>query len=205
MVKALTYTNIPTTSFVQHGDLVFVDTRCGPMCDAITAVTSSKYELSLSHVGIFAISEQDSFIVEATGAGVVTTSWADFKAKHNKELFVGRMKAPFNTKSYLDKVVQFCVAQLGKSYDDFFVMDSEMYYCSELIYEATKSANNDVDVFELHPMTFKKPNSNKFDKGWKQYFKKLNIPIPEGELGINPGGMTLSPHLDFYLLTNKAL
>ena len=31
---------------------------------------------------------------------------------------------------------------------------------------------------------------------WEKYFEALNLSIPEGEPGLNPGGMSLSPALE---------
>ena len=45
-------------------------------------------------------------------------------------------------------------------------------------------------------MTFLDPESNDTIDVWKEYYKKLNIKIPEGELGINPGIMSLSSKID---------
>jgi hypothetical protein len=38
-------------------------------------------------------------------------------------------------------------------------------------------------------MTFKELNSENFLPAWEEYFNKMNVPIPEGKPGINPGDM----------------
>lgn len=45
-------------------------------------------------------------------------------------------------------------------------------------------------------MTFKSPGSDEITEGWKEYFDKLHLPVPEGELGINPGAMSQSDVID---------
>jgi hypothetical protein len=62
-----------------------------------------------------------------------------------------------------------------------------------LIYEIFKRANNGEAVFDLQPMTFIDPETGKTFPAWIDYFDDLNEPIPEGEPGLNPGGLSCSP------------
>ena len=45
-------------------------------------------------------------------------------------------------------------------------------------------------------MTFKNPKNHKTLTTWKNYFRNLKQPIPEGELGINPADILRSPKLN---------
>ena len=45
-------------------------------------------------------------------------------------------------------------------------------------------------------MTFKDPETDSIFPIWKNYFKELNVPIPEGKDGLNPGGMSTSKYID---------
>ena len=73
-------------------------------------------------------------------------------------------------------------------YDEVFIMNNDSYYCSELIYDAFKEDT----VFQLYPMTFLHPNTNDTLKVWKDYYLKLGEKIPQNQLGINPGIISLS-------------
>ena len=75
-------------------------------------------------------------------------------------------------------------------------ISNNKYYCSELIYDSFKYANYNKPIFELQKMTYKDPETNKIFPIWEDYFKKLNIPVPEGKLGLNPGGMSMSSYID---------
>src|SRR5690606_33541630 len=44
--------------------------------------------------------------------------------------------------------------------------------------------------------TFNDPDTGQPFPAWVEYYRDLGIPIPEGEPGLNPGGMSRSPHLD---------
>ena len=73
---------------------------------------------------------------------------------------------------------------IGKKYDEFFSIENDKYYCSELIYDIFDQTN--FTLFELKPMTFKEPKTNRFMQIWTDYFSALSYKIPEGMLGINP-------------------
>ena len=76
-----------------------------------------------------------------------------------------------------------------------YVIGDNTYYCSELLYEMFSYAIPKTNPFKLNPMTFKDPETNETFEFWKNYYKKLNVKIPEGELGLNPNGMSVSPNI----------
>ena len=120
----------------------------------------------------------------------VTTSSIDsflnrsFDKYGNPKVIVGRLKK----KHLLSNAIAFSKQQIGISYDEMFLMNNNSYYCSELIY---KSFEKD-SVFTLEPMTFLYPNTQDTVQEWKDYYSELQLKIPQNELGINPGFMSLS-------------
>ncbi|KES12289.1 hypothetical protein SASC598O02_000930, partial [Snodgrassella alvi SCGC AB-598-O02] len=54
----------------------------------------------------------------------------------------------------------------------------------------------DKKFFPLQPMTFKSKDSGEFPEYWVKHFKKMGIPIPEGQPGNNPGDMSRSELLN---------
>ena len=44
-------------------------------------------------------------------------------------------------------------------------------------------------------MTFKDSETNKTLPFWESYYADLDTEIPEGELGLNPNGMSISPNI----------
>jgi len=96
----------------------------------------------------------------------------------------------------IPKAIELAKTKLGKSYDDIFDIKNDKYYCSELLYESFKYANDEQAIFQLFPMTYKDPETKETFSIWETYFEKLEIEIPEGELGLNPGGMSRSKHID---------
>ena len=77
-----------------------------------------------------------------------------------------------------------------QKYDAEFKINNDKFYCSELIHDIFLEANNNTPIFQLEPMTYKV--NGKTLLVWEEYFNNLNIPIPENEPGINPGGISLS-------------
>ena len=165
----LPFVLIPTFIYAKHhfelkeGDLLFQDIDCGELCDAIEEVTQGYDGCKTSHVGLVVKDSSNKLVViEAVSKGVVLTDIASFldriKDKDNKpKVFVGRLKKEY---SYLiPSACELAQTYLGQKYDDYFLLDSEGVYCSELIYNAFKKANNDEPFFELKPMTFKSPKN----------------------------------------------
>lgn len=179
---------------LQTGDFLFLDLDCGPLCDAIESVTQSYKNQHFSHIGLVYHRNDSTFIIEALGKGVRLTPLQKFLSLTAKPAYTGRLRNKH--KWLIDKAIQFSLNQLGTPYDDQFLYDNGKYYCSELIYDAFKSANENKPFFELSPMTYKQPGSSHFFPAWVEYFKKLGMEIPEGKPGCNPGGISTSDKIE---------
>ncbi len=197
---------ISDTVNLQDGDLLFQDLDCGSFCDAIEEVTQGVNGARLSHIGIVFIKEDSVFVIEAISKGVSVTPLSVFlsrtiDADNKPKVIVGRLK---NNYLYLAPIaVKEALKLVGKPYDDVFDINNDVYYCSEVVYLAFLRANNNHIVFELTPMTYISPKTGKTYELWTSYFEKLNIPIPEGKLGINPGGISSSVYLDMFFPYGK--
>jgi hypothetical protein len=175
---------------LQEGDLLFQDLNCGELCDAIEAVTEGVNGKDFSHCAMVVKINDSLKVLEAIGDQVQVNTLKDFFARSGdtasiQNITVGRVlekyqpiiaKASLKAKEYI-----------GQPYDDVFLMNNNSWYCSELLYEVFKEANDAQDFFELNPMTFKDPNTHTFFPAWVDYYKQLKQDIPEGKPGINPG------------------
>lgn len=179
---------------LRDGDLIFQDLDCGPLCDAIEQVTKAYGTRHFSHIGMVYTRNDSTYVLEAIGKSVQLTPLAAFTSRTSHEMLIGRVKTSYP--GVADKAVSFALKQLGKPYDNAFLYNNGKYYCSELIYDAFRSANGNRDFFVLQPMTFKRPGSSSYFPVWLDYYKKLGISIPEGKPGINPGGISLSDKID---------
>lgn len=177
---------------LQEGDLLFQDIDCGPLCDAIEAVTEGVEGRDFSHVGIAARVHGRLLVVEAIGTEVQAIEQDAFFLRSDK-VVVGR---PFRSHRRLAKrAAQEAVNLIGTPYDDAFLPDTARLYCSELIALSYQRANHDVPFFDTPSMTFKDPRTNAYFPAWVQYYAELGSPIPEGQPGYNPGGLSRQPSL----------
>ena len=194
-----------STPEFQVGDILFQDLDCGPPCEAIEAVTSGYNGAQLSHNGIITEIKGDKFsqifLVEAIGEGVVKTPLDKFLKRSNK-VIVGRLK-PDYTYMISDAINYIETSILGKPYDYIFDLENDTYYCSEVIYQGFQVADSTQNLFVINPMTFNEPNSKNPFVHWVTYYEELNAAIPEGELGLNPGGMSQSDKIDIIHIFEK--
>lgn len=178
----------------QDGDLVFQDADCGSFCEAIGKVTQSYGGKRFSHVGLIKIEDTSVYVLEAVGKGVLKTPISAFLQKSLNEkgkpkVMVGRPVQALQ--QFIPKAIESAESRLGKTYDEVFDIQNDSYYCSELIYFAFKEASGQ-ELFKLEPMTFCDPATKKTFGVWEEYYKSLGQPIPEGQPGLNPGGISRS-------------
>lgn len=179
---------------LQPGDLLFQDLDCGPLCEAIESVTQGYQGAHLSHVGMVASTDgAEPMVIEAIGDSVRLTPVSRFLARSSDaqgrpKVLVGRLQG--EPAQLIAKALDRARSQLGKPYDDRFLMGNDAFYCSELIYDAFQFANAGEPVFELAPMTYRNPSTGQTFAPWSRYFAELNMPVPEGLPGLNPGGMS---------------
>jgi hypothetical protein len=190
---------------VQPGDLLFRDSNCGPICDAIKKVTTGYKGAKLTHVGIAARDENGrTIVIEAVSAGVKETDLQEFLNRSTSDsnqpkVVVGRLKQSY--RRLIPAAIKEAEALKGKPYDKGFEIDNDAYYCSELIYEIFRRANAGRPVFMLEPMTFKDPKTGLTLPAWREYFSNLGVEIPEGKPGINPGAISRSPAIDIVYMS----
>ena len=193
-----------TKQSFQVGDIFFQDLDCGPPCQAIEAVTSGYQGAQLSHCAIITSigsSNHDTILTEAIGETVIQTTLHDFLNRSNK-VFVGRLK---NEYQYMipDAITYIQTDLNGKPYDYIFDINDDTYYCSEIIYEGLKKADNTQELFSLKPMTFNEPGTDIPFVHWVDYYENLGHPIPEGALGLNPGRMSRSDAIEIIHVYEK--
>ena len=188
----------PKTEALQEGDLLFQDLNCGELCDAIEAVTEGVNGKDFSHCAIVVKINDTLQVVEAIGDKVQVNSLRNFFARSGdtttiENITVGRVLEKYQP--VVTKAALKAKAHIGEPYDDVFLMNNNSWYCSELLYESFKEANDSRDFFELNPMTFKDPKTNDFFPAWVDYYQQLKQDIPEGKPGINPGLISRSDRI----------
>ncbi|MBE9468889.1 MAG: hypothetical protein IMY72_11315 [Bacteroidetes bacterium] len=199
MLVSCSNNDISSKNFkLKQGDILFQDLDCGSLCNAIEKVTKGYKGANFSHVGLVVENNKNILcVIEAISKGVSLTPIdtflnRSFNSKNKPKVVVGRITPKyFNS---INSAIAKATKLIGKPYDDIYIMDDSTYYCSELIYEIF-SYNNE-PIFKLYPMTFKDPETNKTFSAWEEYYKKLQVEIPESKLGINPGSISRSNAID---------
>lgn len=180
---------------LQEGDLLFQDLDSSALCDAIELVTPGYNDANFSHIGFIVSDDGKLKVLEAIPPKVILTELEDFLSRSkdkdgNPKVIVGRLKKEY--KNTIPKAVEFAYKKIGVDYDDVFLINNNSYYCSELLYEAFSKDS----IFQLQAMTFLHPDSGDTLQTWKAYYAELGVKIPENELGINPGIMSLSKKIE---------
>ncbi|SNR57099.1 Permuted papain-like amidase enzyme, YaeF/YiiX, C92 family [Lutibacter agarilyticus] len=181
----------------KEGDILFQDLDKDAIDNAIEKVTKTNLAYNFTHVGIV-VKQQDTLkVLEAISTGVQLTDIEVFLnrnlIKGKPKVVVGELKPEF--KPMLSKAIEHGKSLIGLPYDAIYIIGDNSYYCSELLYEMFHYSNPNNIPFKLNPMTFKDPKTNETLTFWLNYYAELNHEIPEGELGLNPNGMSVSPNI----------
>ena len=179
---------------LKEGDLLFQDLDSSPLCEAIESVTSGHNNYNVSHIGFVINVNGELKVLEAIPPKVKLTALDTFlfrstDSNNNPKVFVGRLNEKF--KNVIPAAVDYCLNRLEFTYDEFFLMNNNKYYCSELIYESFNSNN----IFKLEKMNFNNLDGGK-NEIWQKYFDELNMTIPQDSLGINPAAMSKSKNIN---------
>lgn len=77
---------------------------------------------------------------------------------------------------------------LGESYNASFYPDGAGFYCSQYIAEV-------LPIFETIPMKFGN-ETQEISDFWREYYRKLGLPVPLNQAGTNPSQLAASPLLE---------
>ncbi|MEO1257250.1 MAG: YiiX/YebB-like N1pC/P60 family cysteine hydrolase [Bacteroidota bacterium] len=185
---------------LRPGDLLFQDLDCGPLCNAIEAVTEGAEGKDFSHVGMIVKAGDSLVVVEAIGEKVSLHGIAEFFARSPK-IAIGRPKEKWQT--HIPMATAQAISMVGVPYDDAFLPENGKLYCSELLEQAWQAANGGEPFFKTPLMTFKDPNTGEFFPAWVDYFKNLGMEIPEGIPGCNPGGLSRDEKIKIIWLSGE--
>jgi len=182
---------------LKEGDILFQDLDKDSIDNAIEKVTQTSLKYNFTHVGIVVKHQNKLTVLEAISTGVQQTPVSTFLNRNLKngkpKVVVGKLNRKF--KPALNEAIIHGKTLIGLPYDNVYKIGDSSYYCSELLYEMFHQANPNLLPFKLNPMTFKDSETNKTLPFWENYYAELNTEIPEGELGLNPNGMSVSPNI----------
>ena len=178
------------------GDLLFQLRSGGEAEWVISRLFAGRDGKAINHVAIY---DGDGQVIEAVMPEVKKSSMDDFinrsvRDNHgNPCILVCRVKAEYS--GLLSKVLEFAEDIVEHPYDPHYTSGKKSWYCSELIVDAFKAANNGQFLFEETPMSFRDMDSGKIMPFWVQHYDSVNQAIPEGQPGSHPALLSCSDEL----------
>ena len=157
---------------LENGDLIFVKDS-SDIGQAIQESTGN-----YSHVAIFL----DGFIYHATTEGGVI-------AMTSEDFFVAGKVYDLYRYAEIDctEVKKRAESHLGAPYNVSFYPDGDGFYCSQYIADI-------LPIFETISMKFG-DNIQEISDFWREYYQKLELPVPLNQPGTNPSQLAASPLL----------
>jgi hypothetical protein len=188
--EAIPYLNLS----IQNGDLLFVGAQKENLSGAINRVTQQKNNVSFDHVGLIEVENSQAFIIHAIGRKGSVREPLDsliFGNSDQDQTFV-LYRLTEKLQAAIPEAIEVSKTLLGLPYNWSYVMNDSSLYCSDLVERAFRHA----ELFKLEPMTFLNPSTKQTDAFWLEYYQKLGIEVPEGQLGCNPNGLAANEKLN---------
>lgn len=178
---------------LQNGDLIFVEAKQENLSGAINRVTQKSKTENFDHIGIIEKAKDRTFVLHASPKlGSNRQVFEDFykeNQKNNQKMVVYRLKKEYQNS--VDLAVKKANTMLGKPYNWSYILNENEYYCSDFIERIFREDS----IFEHIPMNFRNPQTNQIDDFWIDFYQKLNVEVPQDELGTNPNQLASSEKL----------
>ncbi len=181
----------------EEGDLVF--TQIGPPDNAISTVTEGWRGARVNHVGIVMKNGHGVFVLEAFPPEVRLTNIEVHLRRSRYEdgeprAMVGRLRPEH--RAIIPAALTYGIEQRDIPYDRLYLTDEAALYCSELVVDMFKHASGGVEFFLEEPMRFHDAATGGVLPAWQAYYDYFGVPVPVGEPGSNPGGLSRDPKLE---------
>ena len=190
---------------LQTGDLLFCSPTSGELSKAIDQATQTGQETHFDHIAIVDIKNDTVYVLHAAPKkGVCRETIGKFFFSYKEKVTISIYRLNDQFLKAVPSAIKKAYKLRGQPYNYSYIIKDPGLYCSEYIYEIFAPDS----IFTLKPMTFKDPKTGQFLAGWISHYKKLGIPIPEGEPGCNPNGMAASDKLEMtgeVIIDNSAL
>ena len=182
---------------LKKGDLLFQLRKGGELEYVISRLFTGYNNMALNHVAIYCGDDQ---VVEAIMPMVKTTTVEHFVQRAAKDtqnrpcVIQARLQPEFQ--HLVDVAVDFVRDQERQPYDNQYSGRKQGWYCSELILEAFRHANDGRFVFPQTPMGFRDLETGELFPYWARLYQQAGKSIPEGEPGSHPALLSCSEKLD---------
>ncbi|MDA5555996.1 YiiX/YebB-like N1pC/P60 family cysteine hydrolase [Shimia sp. MMG029] len=181
------------------GDLIFA--ALGEEDNLISAVVEGHRGARINHVGIVVFQNGLLSVLEAIDPAVRLTSLEQYAershcAEARPRLMFARLSAAY--RPLIPGALTFGLSRLGVPYDPYYSSSPESLYCSELILEMFRHANNGVAVFPNTPLSFRDVQSGALLEDWVAHYAEVGREVPEGAAGSHPAGLSRDARLEVY-------
>jgi len=177
---------------LQSGDILFRGATSGKISEAIDKVTQTTESTHFSHIGLVEVLDSGIIVLHASPeGGTCQISLHEFLNPEGDSLMVVAYRLKKEWQKTIPAALTKAKQLLGKPYNFSYILTDTAHYCSEFVYLAFAADS----VFTLEPMTFKDASTHEFFPTWVEYYQKMGLEIPEGQLGCNPNGMAASGKL----------
>lgn len=183
----------------EHGDLIF--SQIGSDTNAISSVTEGYRGARVNHMGVVVRNAQGIFVLEAFYPEVRVTNINVFLRRSNDVLGKPRYMLARLKPDYLHLIpaaVAYGLTQRDIPYDQLYLTDELALYCSELVVDMFKAANDGVPFFFEKPMSFRDLVTGEVLPAWVEYYERFGMEVPEGDPGSNPGDISRDLRLEVY-------
>lgn len=182
------------------GDFIF--TQIGSATNAISSVTEGYNGARVNHVGIIIENKHGKFVLEAFPPEVRLTNIHVFLKRSWDNLQKPRYisaRLKINHQYLVENAIEYGLEQRNIPYDRRYLTDEVALYCTELLVDMFRHANNGDDFFEEKPMSFRDIETGEIHEYWIHHYRDFfGMPVPEGEPGTNPGDMSKDERLHVY-------
>lgn len=182
------------SALLKNGDLLFVTAKDTGLSGAINNVTQKEKEASFDHIGIVETKNNHWYVLHAAPKGGSQKQRLDDFLKDQSDdgqkVIIYRLKPEYQKS--VPAALKKAESMLGKPYNFNYILDENSYYCSDYIERAFRESS----IFKLEPMTFIDPKTGRTNEFWREFYKKKNLEVPEGQPGCNPNGLAASEKLE---------
>lgn len=183
----------------QEGDLLF--TQIGADDHPIAAVVDGWHGARVNHVGVIVDDTDGPSVLEAYPPGVqlVDLDTHLCRSVHpdgpgRPRYLLARLRP--DDQRLVPDAVRYGLAQLDRPYDHWFRRGDPALYCTELVLDMFRHANDGRALFATGCTSFTDPATGRIHPRWQRHFDALGVAVPEGELGSDPGDLSRDPRLE---------
>ena len=178
------------------GDLLFQLRTGGETEWVVSRLFAGRDGKAINHVAIY---DGDGQVIEAIMPEVCKTSMDSFINRSVRDhhgnpcILVCRVVPAYS--SLVGKMLEFAESVLEHPYDPHYSSGKKAWYCSELVVDSFRNANQGQFLFEETPMNFRDLESGELLPYWVRHYESINQEVPEGQPGSHPALLSCSDKL----------